>query len=123
VSRIPPIVYYTVLRILAFAIPLAVLLLLGFNPIFSTFIAALLGFSVSLLLLRRPREAVSSDLYRVRHGQKETPRDDEDTEDAVLDAPKVGTAASDAASTKAADAAPAGTEASDPVTDEGKRPE
>jgi hypothetical protein len=85
VKRIPPVVYYTVLRLLTFAVPLTVLLLLGIEPWIATVLAALIGLSVSYIFLQRPREAVSRDLYELRHGAKK-PAVDENAEDAVSDA-------------------------------------
>jgi len=83
--RIPPIVYYTVLRLLAFAVPLAVFLLIGFHPIMATVIAALIGLCVSIVFLRQPRAAVSEGLYRVRHGKAQPSRDDEEAEDQAIE--------------------------------------
>ncbi|SEB47610.1 Protein of unknown function [Paramicrobacterium humi] len=83
-SRIPPAVSYTVLRLLAFIVPLVILLLLGFNEWYSAIIAALVGFAVSLIFLRRSREKVSHSLYEKRHGTPEHHPDapsDEDVED------------------------------------------
>ena len=86
-KSIPPVVYYTVLRLAAFAIPLAVLLILGIEPWIATVLAALIGLSVSYIALRRQREAVSRDLYDLRHGPKKTRAvDDEAAEDTVADA-------------------------------------
>ncbi|MET0480017.1 MAG: DUF4229 domain-containing protein [Mycetocola sp.] len=90
-KRIPPVVYYTVLRLLTFAVPLAVLLLLGIEPWIATVLAALIGLSVSYIFLQRPREAVSRDLYQLRHGSKEA-AEDESTEDAASDAAASDTA-------------------------------
>ncbi|MBG6237299.1 hypothetical protein IWX78_000242 [Mycetocola sp. CAN_C7] len=84
-KSIPPVVYYTVLRLLAFALPLTLLLLLGIEPWIATVLAALIGLSISYIALRTPREAVSRDLYELRHGSK-TPAGDEDAEDSVTDA-------------------------------------
>ncbi|HEV7849435.1 MAG TPA: DUF4229 domain-containing protein [Mycetocola sp.] len=84
-KRIPPVIYYTVLRLLTFAVPLAVLLLLGIEPWIATILAALIGLSVSYIFLQRPREAVSRDLYELRHGAKK-PAEDENAEDTVSDA-------------------------------------
>ena len=86
VKRIPPVVYYTVLRLATFAIPLVVLLVLGIEPWIATVLAALIGLSVSYIALRRPREAVSRDLYGLRHGSKSGTAEDEDAEDTVTDA-------------------------------------
>jgi hypothetical protein len=78
-------VYYTVLRLLTFAVPLAVLMLLGITPWIATILAALIGLSVSYIFLQRPREAVSRDLYDLRHGTRKKAAD-ENAEDAVSDA-------------------------------------
>lgn len=78
-------IWYTALRILLFAVPLAVLLAFGVNPWISTLVAALFGLSSSLLFLRRPREAMSSDLYAARHRETPVVRDDDEAEDAAVD--------------------------------------
>lgn len=85
-KSIPPVVAYTVLRLAAFAVPLALLLVLGIEPWIATVLAALIGLSVSYIFLRRPREAVSRDLYDLRHGSKARTSDDENAEDTVTDA-------------------------------------
>ncbi|MFZ4893810.1 DUF4229 domain-containing protein [Plantibacter sp. Mn2098] len=85
-NRIPPVVKYTVLRLLAFAVPLA--LLLVFTQLqgwVSAVIAAIIGLCVSYIFLRTPRDTVAKELYERRHGEKTVPHDDEDSEDAVLD--------------------------------------
>jgi hypothetical protein len=86
VKSFPPVVYYTVLRLAAFALPLALLLALGIEPWIATVLAALIGLSVSYIALRRPREAVSRDLYDLRHGSKPPRADDEAAEDTATDA-------------------------------------
>ena len=78
-------IWYTALRILLFAVPLAVLLAFGVNPWISTLVAALFGLSASLLFLRRPRESMSSDLYAARHRETPVVRDDDEAEDAAID--------------------------------------
>ena len=78
-------IWYTALRILLFAVPLAVLLAFGVNPWISTLVAALFGLSASLLFLRRPRESMSSDLYAARHRETPFVRDDDEAEDAAID--------------------------------------
>ena len=78
-------IWYTALRILLFAVPLAVLLAFGVNPWISTLVAALFGLSASLLFLRRPRESMSSDLYAARHRETPVVRDDDEAEDAAVD--------------------------------------
>ena len=78
-------IYYTALRIVLFAVPLAVLLAVGANPWISAALAALFGLSASLLFLRRPRESMSSDLYAARHRETPVVRDDDEAEDAAVD--------------------------------------
>jgi len=82
---VPVWIWYTALRILLFAVPLAVLLAFGVNPWISTLVAALFGLSASLLFLRRPRESMSSDLYAARHRETPVVRDDDQAEDAAVD--------------------------------------
>lgn len=84
-KRIPSWLYYTVLRLLVFAIPLAVLLFLGIVWWASVIAAALIGLCLSYIFLSRPRNAVSSDLYELRHREKPTPSVDDEVEDAVVD--------------------------------------
>ena len=84
-KSIPPVVTYTVLRLLAFAVPLAVLLLLGFEPWIAAILAAIIGLSLSYIVLRRPREQVASSLYERRHGNHTPDTADEDAEDAHTD--------------------------------------
>nr|WP_236778917.1 DUF4229 domain-containing protein [Agromyces seonyuensis] len=93
-------VSYTALRIVVFAVPLVVLLWAGVNPYASAIVAALFGFAVSLVFLRKPRESMSGKLYAARHGEgEETPKpkraersaksgpSDEDVEDDAIDGP------------------------------------
>ena len=84
-KSVPVWIWYTALRILLFAVPLAVLLAFGVNPWISTLVAALFGLSASLLFLRRPRESMSSDLYAARHRETPVVRDDDEAEDAAID--------------------------------------
>lgn len=81
-------IWYTALRILLFAVPLAVLLWAGVNEWVSAAVAAVFGLSASLLLLRRQRESIASDLYAARHREAPVVRDDDEAEDAALDATK-----------------------------------
>ena len=79
-------IWYTALRILLFAVPLAVLLAFGVNPWISAAVAALFGLSASLIFLRRPRESMSSDLYAARHRETPVVRADDEEEDAAVEA-------------------------------------
>lgn len=81
---------YTVLRLLAFLVPLGILLLF---PIFrelswlAAIFAALIGLSLSLLFLRRPLSDVTTDLAtRRKRARARDARADEDAEDAAADA-------------------------------------
>ena len=79
---------YTALRILLFAVPLTVLLVAGVNEWVSAAVAAVFGLSASLLLLRRQRETIATDLYAARHREKPVVRDDDEVEDAAVEATK-----------------------------------
>ena len=76
---------YTALRIVLFAVPLAVLLIAGVTPWIAAAVAAVFGLSASLIFLRRPRETMASDLYAARHREKAPVRDDDAAEDAAVD--------------------------------------
>lgn len=84
-KRIPSWITYTVLRLLVFVVPLVILLLLGIVWWASVIAAALIGLCLSYIFLSRPRDAVSSELYAVRHRDKPVASPDDD-EDAALDA-------------------------------------
>jgi hypothetical protein len=85
VKSVPVWIWYTALRILLFAVPLAVLLLAGVNPWVSAAIAAVFGLSASLIFLRRQRETIASELYTARHRETPAVRDDDAEEDAAVD--------------------------------------
>ncbi|WP_295791609.1 DUF4229 domain-containing protein [uncultured Microbacterium sp.] len=85
---------YTVLRLLAFVVPLVILLLF---PVFqelpwlAAIFAALIGLSLSLLFLRRPLDDVTGGLaerraQRQASGRRTGAETDADAEDAVVDA-------------------------------------
>ena len=85
-KSVPVWIWYTALRILLFAVPLAVLLLAGVNPWVSAAVAAVFGLSASLIFLRRQRESIASDLYAARHRETPVVRADDEEEDAAIDA-------------------------------------
>lgn len=85
-KSVAPWLYYSVLRVLMFAVPLAILLSLGFWPWAAAVIAALLGLCLSYLLLGRSRESVARDLYRARHPDTESVNPDSAIEDQALNA-------------------------------------
>ncbi|MFC6356657.1 DUF4229 domain-containing protein [Luethyella okanaganae] len=76
---------YTIPRVLAFAVPLTLLLLVNVNPWISALLAAVIGLCVSYIFLRRPRETVSRELYERRHGDNPTINVDDESEDAAID--------------------------------------
>jgi hypothetical protein len=85
VKRIPSWITYTVLRLLVFAVPLVILLVLGVVWWLAVIAAALIGLCLSYIFLSRPRNAVSSDLYAVRHRDKPTRTEDDAAEDAAVE--------------------------------------
>lgn len=88
--KLPPLLVYTVLRLLAFLVPLAILWF--FFPIFREFwwlaavFAALIGMSISLLFLRRPLADASAGLQKRRQGRVTGRQADADAEDEAVDA-------------------------------------
>lgn len=79
-------IWYTAVRVLLFAVPLAVLLVAGVNPWVSAAVAAVFGFSASLIFLRRQRESIASELYAARHRETPAVHVDDEVEDAAVDA-------------------------------------
>jgi hypothetical protein len=73
-------ILYIVARVLVFALPLTILLVLGFNAYYSTGIAAIIGLALSVLLLSRWRSALSEEIYnRVNKRESaDTKAEDED---------------------------------------------
>lgn len=84
-----PILVYSVLRLLAFLLPLAILWY--FFPIFreqwwlAAIFAALIGASISTLFLRRPLSDVSTSLYERRRDRTTSGQQDADAEDEALE--------------------------------------
>lgn len=91
--KIRPLLVYSVLRLLAFLVPLGILWF--FFPIFREFwwlaalFAALIGISISLLFLRSPLSEASRAIYDKRSTRVKTAPSDEDIEDAESDASNV----------------------------------
>ena len=77
---------YTVLRVLMFAIPFG--LVVAVNPDLwplAAVIGAVVSFCGSYIFLRRQREAMAADLAAVAAGRRK-PVEDDDSEDAAVDA-------------------------------------
>ena len=83
---VAPWLYYSVMRVLMFAVPLAILLSFGFWPWAAAVIAAMLGLCLSYLFLGKSRESVARDLYQARHPDKEPVNPDSGVEDQALNA-------------------------------------
>ncbi|PCE14509.1 mechanosensitive ion channel protein MscS [Microbacterium sp. SZ1] len=84
-----PLLVYTVLRLLAFLVPLAVMWF--FFPIFREFwwlaaiFAALIGASISMIFLRTPLSDASARIHERREGRPVAGQADADVEDAAVD--------------------------------------
>jgi hypothetical protein len=82
--KVPPVIVYSVLRLLAFLIPLGLMLLLPIfrqNWLIAVVFAALIGLSLSLLFLRQPRAAVAERLASRRAEPRLRDEQVEDGED------------------------------------------
>lgn len=84
----PPLLVYTLLRLLAFLVPLAIMLVF-FPPfreywLLATLFAALIGVSISLIFLRAPLSEASRSIHELRQ-RRSTPTVDEDFEDSASD--------------------------------------
>ncbi|MFT4158295.1 MAG: DUF4229 domain-containing protein [Microbacterium sp.] len=86
-----PILVYSVLRLLAFLLPLAILWY--FFPIFrelwwlAAIFAALIGVSISVLFLRAPLSDASRVIYERRQVRDTTEQQDAAAEDTSVDEP------------------------------------
>jgi hypothetical protein len=84
-KSVPAWVPYSVYRVLMFAFPLAVLLVLQVEWWLAAILAAVVGLCLSYIFLRKRREGVSRALYAARHPDTEPVHPDAESEDAVLD--------------------------------------
>ncbi|HEV7624625.1 MAG TPA: DUF4229 domain-containing protein [Amnibacterium sp.] len=87
--RIPAWIVFTVLRVLAFVVPLAVSYLLGASLLLAALIAAIVGLCISVIFLSQQRRAFSGELadLRTRPDKPRSPDagEDELVEDAVVE--------------------------------------
>ena len=83
---------YTVLRVLMFAIPFGLVVAVNADlwPL-AAVVGAVVSFCGSYIFLRKQREAMAADLAAVAAGRRR-PVEDDDTEDAALDAAQRGAA-------------------------------
>ena len=84
-KAVPAWLLFTVLRVLMFVVPFVILLALGIEGWLAAVIAAVIGLCLSYIFLRRPREQVAGDLYKVRHRATEPVHPDAESEDAAVD--------------------------------------
>jgi hypothetical protein len=106
VKGIPSWVTYSVLRLLLFAVPLAIMLVLRIDWWIAVIAAALIGLCLSYVVLRKPRDAVARDLYAARHRAAPATTVDDDSEDAAIDAATTAATATAAAAAKDEPASP-----------------
>ena len=98
--KVPPVVVYTVLRLLAFLVPFGLLMLFPIMREYAwltAIFAALIGFSLSLLFLRRPLAQVSASVAarRSRPARMRAGDPDEEIEDDAVDASPSGESSGD----------------------------
>lgn len=81
-------IVYSVLRLLFFAIPFALLYVLGIWPWLAAIFAALIGVSLSIIFLSRPRATASESIYDWRN--RDRTADDIVEDEAVEEAEGTG---------------------------------
>ena len=79
-------IVYTVLRLLFFAIPFALLFVLGIWPWLAAVFAALIGVSLSIIFLSKPRATASESIYDWRNRDRTA---DDIVEDEAVDISRV----------------------------------
>lgn len=85
-----PWIVFIAARIGLFALFLTIMLILGFDGIYSALVAGALALAVSLVFLQRQRDALSAELYKKFHRDEFSgvPDSDADIENALLDSEK-----------------------------------
>ena len=73
-----PWVKYLLLRVGTFLAILTIMLVLRFDPFFSTVIAATLALAISLIFFGKQRDAVSKSIYESRNKKNDSDSDHED---------------------------------------------
>jgi len=81
---VPGWIVFTILRVLLFAIPLAVTLSLGVEPWIAALSAAVIGLCLSTIVLVRPRTSFATMLYNTRHRTTSRAHRDNELEDAAI---------------------------------------
>jgi hypothetical protein len=106
---VPAWLRYTLIRLVLFVVPLAVLLFLGVFWLWAALVATVVAFCLSFIFLRGQRAAVATDWAN----RRPRPTRDDEAEDAEIDAAQAGPAENPAEHTaanpaeRAADESPA----------------
>lgn len=74
------------MRLAAFAVPLAIMLLLGMIPWLAALLSAIVGLCLSYIFFAKTRNALSESLYEKRAAKDVNPDRDADAEDAEVEA-------------------------------------
>ena len=82
---LPVLIAYTALRLLLFVVPFLAIWALSGNPTLSAVLAAVIGLSLSVVLLGGQRSAVGGLI--AQRVERRRPTTDESVEDGALDAP------------------------------------
>ena len=83
VKRFPAWLSYTLLRLVFFIVPFAVLWAIGFQAWMAAIFAAVIALSLSIIFLSKFRNATSESIARVRDNKTPKPNVDEAAEDAL----------------------------------------
>ena len=73
-----PWVRFLLLRLGTFVLILAIMLLLRFDPYFSSIISAVLALAISLIFFDKQRDEVSKSIYEARNKKNDSDSDHED---------------------------------------------
>jgi len=91
VTRVPPVLTYSVLRLLLFVVPFGILLLVNVSLLWALLISFLLSAIVSLFALSGQRDAMSASVMRRSERVKTMMAEREAAEDAWDDQQRAGT--------------------------------
>jgi membrane protein implicated in regulation of membrane protease activity len=78
--------WFSLMRLAAFALPLAIMLLLGMTPWLAAVLSAIIGLCVSYIFFAKTRNALSESLYEKRAAKAVNSDKDADAEDAEVEA-------------------------------------
>jgi membrane protein implicated in regulation of membrane protease activity len=78
--------WFSLMRLAAFAVPLVIMLALGMIPWLAATLSAIIGLCVSYIFFAKTRNALSESLYEKRAAKKINSDKDADAEDAEVEA-------------------------------------